>query len=127
MNPRIRKIALLIVVFITAVAGYLLWNRQYAPEARIYTKVRMTLTDPESAQFRNFRTNASTGVSCGEVNAKNKLGGYVGFKKFLAAADGSVALEPPIPTVDQKTSEFVRQFELGTNFVLTYAKNCQDK
>ena len=127
MTPRISKLALLIVVLIAVVAGYLLWNRQYAPEARIYNKVRMALTDPESAQFRNFRTNASTGVSCGEVNAKNKLGGYVGFKKFLASADGSVVLEPPIPTIDEKTSEFIQQIELGTNFVFTYAKNCPDK
>ena len=82
MNPRIRKLGLLIGVLTTVVASYLLWTRQYTPEARIYTNVRMTLTDPKSAQFRNFRTNTSTGVSCGEVNSMNKLGGYVGFKKF---------------------------------------------
>lgn len=44
------------------------------------------LTDPGSAQFRNVRV-AQTGLVCGEVNAKNQFGGYVGFRQF-AYADG---------------------------------------
>lgn len=43
--------------------------------------VRFNLKDPDSAQFRNIR-QPSTGVVCGEVNAKNAMGGYVGFQRF---------------------------------------------
>ena len=43
--------------------------------------ISSVLKDPGSAQFRNIR-EVSGGVLCGEVNAKNELGGYVGFKRF---------------------------------------------
>lgn len=38
------------------------------------------LKDPESAQFRNVRIKDHQ--VCGEVNAKNALGGYTGFERF---------------------------------------------
>jgi hypothetical protein len=38
------------------------------------------LKDPASAQFRNVRVKGET--VCGEVNAKNSFGGYIGFKTF---------------------------------------------
>lgn len=43
--------------------------------------VARQLSDPASAQYRNF----STAGDCltGEINAKNRLGGYVGFQDFL--------------------------------------------
>lgn len=42
------------------------------------------LKDPESAEFRNQK-----GL-CGEVNSKNSFGGYVGFKRFIAASEEMV-------------------------------------
>lgn len=42
--------------------------------------VEAHLTDPGSAQFRNLREGKYD--VCGEFNAKNVLGGYVGFKPF---------------------------------------------
>lgn len=61
--------------------------------------VREQLKDPDSARFRN--TTVSGVAYCGEVNAKNSYGGYVGFKRFIAIgsavlmepADGSPAFE----------------------------------
>lgn len=41
--------------------------------------VRARLKDPDSAQFRN------QAGWCGEVNAKNSLGGYVGYRRFIAS------------------------------------------
>lgn len=43
--------------------------------------VKRRLFDPNSANFRNV-THAHA-IVCGEVNAKNKMGGYVGFKAFV--------------------------------------------
>ena len=41
--------------------------------------VKAHLSDPESAQFKN-----QDGM-CGEVNSKNKLGGYAGFQRYIGA------------------------------------------
>ena len=45
------------------------------------------LTDPDSARFRNTRVyeHGLFGgiVVCGEFNAKNRLGGYVGYRRFI--------------------------------------------
>ena len=43
--------------------------------------VELKLTDPGSAQFRNVR-RADMFTVCGEVNAKNQMGGYTGFTAF---------------------------------------------
>ena len=46
------------------------------------------LTDPSTAQFQNtFYGPVVHGERawCGEVNAKNQMGGYVGFERFVAA------------------------------------------
>ena len=40
------------------------------------------MKDPDSVKFRNLITSESGSVLCGEVNAKNSYGGYVGFKRF---------------------------------------------
>lgn len=44
--------------------------------------LRQHLRDPQSAQFRNVRQYAD-GTVCGELNAKNGFGGYVGFRSFV--------------------------------------------
>lgn len=41
--------------------------------------VLSSLKDPSSAQFQNVKG------SCGEVNAKNSYGGYIGFRKFYVS------------------------------------------
>lgn len=50
--------------------------------------------DPESAQFRNLsvRDQGKSRAVCGEVNAKNSYGGYVGFKKFYVLGDSPNAV-----------------------------------
>lgn len=58
------------------------WFPAWLNERELREAVMDRLFDPESAQFRNVRGH---GVAiCGEVNAKNKLGGYVGYKQFHA-------------------------------------------
>ena len=44
------------------------------------------LKDPDSAKFQNLRIADFDGgkVVCGEINAKNSYGGYVGYKRFVA-------------------------------------------
>lgn len=60
-------------------------------------EVKNLMKDPDSTNFRNMRSNTNTQGAkyvCGEVNAKNSYGGYVGYKPFAfrnerAVIDGS--------------------------------------
>lgn len=49
--------------------------------------IKNAMYDPESARFRNVRLNLVGDALCGEINAKNKMGGYVGFKRFVVFHD----------------------------------------
>jgi len=55
-------------------------------ETELKGKAAHDLRDPSSAQFRNLRVvdGANGPYLCGEINAKNNSGGYVGFKPFAA-------------------------------------------
>ena len=48
--------------------------------------IRNSLKDPSSAQFRNVRLMEYLDgvVICGDVNAKNSFGGYIGFTNFVS-------------------------------------------
>ena len=47
--------------------------------------VRSFLNDPDSAQFRDDRPALrGKGVWCGEVNARNRMGGLVGYTRYVA-------------------------------------------
>lgn len=52
-----------------------------------HQQVRYVMNDPDSAQFRNVRAYSFSGpgggyVVCGEVNGRNRMGGYAGFQPF---------------------------------------------
>jgi hypothetical protein len=53
------------------------------------TAIRESLSDPESARFRRVAVSPKGRAVCGEVNAKNAMGGYVGFRRFIVAPDQS--------------------------------------
>lgn len=63
---------------------------QYKYGAREF--VKGVLKDPASAEFRNEFVGSS-GVPCGEVNAKNSFGGYTGFKRFVSAGREATFIE----------------------------------
>lgn len=42
------------------------------------------LRDADSAKFRNVRVIGPTHFVCGDINAKNGMGGYVGWRRFTA-------------------------------------------
>jgi hypothetical protein len=45
--------------------------------------ISYSLVDPDSAKFREVFVAPNQVAICGEVNAKNSFGGYVGFRKFM--------------------------------------------
>lgn len=76
------------------------FEKAAVPEARAEearNAVRAMLKDPESAQFRNIYSRGMGGkpipnaTVCGEVNAKNSYGGYIGFTRFYQSKPGERA------------------------------------
>ncbi|WP_462402288.1 hypothetical protein [Pseudomonas sp. Marseille-QA0332] len=81
---------------LVALAGVILAGCGNSDIERAREAVSEQLTDPSSAQFRN-EWSKKDGWVCGEVNSKNVMGGYVGFKRYTVTwmPDGTnvVALE----------------------------------
>lgn len=80
------------------------------------------LNDPDSAQFRNVVVvrHGELLTLCGEVNAKNRMGGYVGFQRFMVTgfANG-MAVEAMLPMIDGG--------ELKDFFAAQWEKDCGTK
>ncbi|HHR5887117.1 hypothetical protein [Providencia rettgeri] len=64
-------------------------------------RLKNSLKDPSSADIRNSRLGKS-GVTCGEVNAKNSFGAFTGYKNFIQI--GSTTL------IDDGSSEFTKEW-----------------
>lgn len=76
--------------------------------ATLRQALKDTLTDEDSAKFRNeylslSDTDGSTEIAlCGEVNSKNKFGGYVGYQQFIVTTGGMVIMNTQdVPTATQ--------------------------
>lgn len=83
-NGTMRTVGILGIIGALAFVGY-----QYTPINPVNgakSAVQATLSDPSSALFQNMRrsTTAAGEVYCGEVNARNRFGGMVGYKRFYA-------------------------------------------
>lgn len=80
------------IVVLAALAGAVFAYRAYLI-SELRKPVLAQLSDPESAQFRNERVignwRFAGTVLCGDVNAKNKMGGYAGFSPFEAGVNGA--------------------------------------
>lgn len=86
-RPEAPKIKAAAAVVAAAVAlSYAAWAFHFSPEARAEALLAGYLIDPGSVQLRKVRTSTVSSDSiCGEVNAKNRMGGYVGFRRFIAS------------------------------------------
>jgi hypothetical protein len=78
-------------------------ERNARAEQAVRSYFEQTLIDPASAQYRNLqvfldvpgsklrkggsKTTPLVDVVCGEVNSKNRMGGYVGFRPFYWDSD----------------------------------------
>lgn len=56
--------------------------------AKVKQDILDSMKDPDSTKFRNITTSEDGSFVCGEVNSKNSMGGYMGFKKFANIDDG---------------------------------------
>lgn len=81
MSKIFTGVAVLVVAGATLTAFLKFEDWVTIPRAR--APVAAFMKDPSSVQFRNDRITQS-GWLCGEVNAKNSMGGYTGFKKYMS-------------------------------------------
>lgn len=117
LSPRKQKFALVVIAiaFVGGVLGglsYVLYKRgshvaepkkieqqaQFEYPHASLDQIRNRLKDPASAQFRNVHKASFRHYEdslCGEVNARNGFGGYVGFVRFIAYSDSKVSMEDP--------------------------------
>lgn len=55
-----------------------------SPDSEHREYVKLFLNDPESAQFRNVQqSKRGKQAWCGELNAKNRMGGMMGFTRYV--------------------------------------------
>lgn len=86
-----RKSLVVLAVLGVIVVGVFGWRAHIINELR--KPVLERLNDPDSAQFRNewllfgwSEWTVKGNILCGEVNAKNQMGGYAGYVKFRSTA-----------------------------------------
>lgn len=88
------RTGIVVTAMLAVSTGYTYWSKYdewvAIPQAR--GPLQISLRDPSSAQFRNEHL-AKTGVLCGEVNAKNSMGAYVGFKRYIVEGQTAAYLE----------------------------------
>lgn len=85
-----RKLALTIALLAGLLAAVPLAYREYLVRT-LQAPLRAAVVDPESVRFRNVRMvsdwTVEGTVMCGELNARNRFGGYEGFIKFVVLGD----------------------------------------
>jgi hypothetical protein len=77
----ILPIAAVIGAIVALIFGADWYFSSYKPIQDVKTAIRERMIDPDSTQFRNVSVTSSRFV-CGEANAKNSFGAYVGFRWF---------------------------------------------
>lgn len=102
--------------------------------------VLKALKDPVSAQWQNEVLSADHSTQCGEVNAKNSMGGYVGFKRYISNNSGYLVQgasfgtwsmadnKTPVPDYMIKAAQMIdggdRTFIVGDVFSFFWQSNC---
>lgn len=103
-----------------AVMACAAWNSSAIAETNLAKAVAETksavaqeLRDPRSAYYRNVgwkRLDTSHVLICGEVNARNALGGYVGFVRFFSLGDSAKVDYEVTPSVEPFRREMFEAF-----------------
>ncbi|MDX8508580.1 hypothetical protein [Mesorhizobium captivum] len=77
-------------------------------KANIRSSMTQWVPDPDSLQLTGLRYSENgSGIICGQMNAKNRLGAYTGYKKFAHARDRNFTfLEGIGPSADSMIELF---------------------
>lgn len=84
--------------------------------------VKTRLNDPDSALFRDIKQSArDKEVWCGELNAKNKMGGYVGYTRYVVQTIGFEMMKPR----DVFIERFLTEKDSGSEFQSAWHLFCE--
>lgn len=70
------------LLLVTVASVFCLALSACGPQGEAKDAVKSMLNDPDSAKFSHLSNGVSKGDVCGLVNAKNRMGGYVGDTPF---------------------------------------------
>lgn len=89
-------IGLIAIAGIASTIGLIAYWVHSAPVRAAKAAIEKDLRDPASVQYRGVRVSGTL-YACGEVNAKNAMGGYVGFTRFVSSGteDAQVYFDAP--------------------------------
>ena len=78
----------------------------------VQNEFKENLADPDNARFRNVEIVPHKLIPdyftlCGQVNARNSLGGYTGFQPFMAHVQDGHIVGTPIIAEDYQTLRFI--------------------
>lgn len=107
-------------------------NVRSKANAYVISRLKAELIDPDSMKLRNLsfyqqseNDFSTTYVVCGEVNAKNRFGGYTGFTQFFGTAFAEKQQGEPQFT-DDSSAVFIDAESHHRSFEHTYAENCKE-
>jgi hypothetical protein len=112
----IKSNAVYLAIIALFVAGAVVFANKgiifYAPEKR--KLIISIMKDPESTKFRNEFMSGE--YLCGEVNSKNSMGGYVGYRRFISdGKEWALDTNEQVSTKDQL---------LHSNFEILWIAQC---
>jgi hypothetical protein len=111
-----------LLVLATLVAALFMWKyTEWVEIPKARASLVALLKDPGSAQFRNERIDP-TGALCGEVNAKNAMGAYVGFKKYVSFGSEANFVEGTGQLGKASTADYVEWLDRKTELVKTHTR-----
>lgn len=92
----------IVLVVLMAVAGVAFAAKPKVPDVQVAEQrliaaakdfILSGLKDPDAAKFRDVYVVPNKATVCGEFNAKNGFGAYVGYKRFIVAPGGVFGIE----------------------------------
>ena len=96
--------------------AFLKYNESFVfPEFR--APVSGAMNDPSSVQFKNEILVMNGNALCGEVNAKNGYGAYVGFKRFISSKTDGVEIDGVGFIGEKSTSRISEELEEGNRLL----------
>lgn len=101
-----RRALVACAVALGAISAVSLWLKydDWFVLPRAQQQLANRLNDPSSAQFRSdFIVDENW--YCGEVNAKNGMGGYSGFKRFVSGRTSAVVYLEGVGMLGKETTE----------------------
>lgn len=112
---RFKLISLVAFASGVAILAGIWWLAVGSPMSAAKGALRDSLNDPDSASFREFKASSKDSmVFCGEVNAKNRMGGFAGFTRFVVKlSNHEVLLAPDSAQVDAELVRYADEVRRG--------------